>query len=155
MANEGVVQLPADDSGGKKMRALYTNLGSGNHYMEVITPTYGSGMIVDLGTPLPVQTRPSASPGLKARSFISATSVSGGVCLTSNAVREVRVKAQHFNSGDIYVGSNVSASDRPYSGFGYILRPDEYHDVEVDEAGKVFVFGAVSGYCHVTYAGKV
>ena len=155
MANENVIQLPADDAGGKKLRAITTNLGSGNHYMEVITPTYGSGTIVDLATPFPVVTRPTTTPGLIGGAFFSATSVSGGVALTSAAVREVRIKAQHFNSGEIYVGSNISTGVHPTSGVGYLLRPDEYIDVEIDQLGKVFLFGQISGYCHVTYAGKV
>ena len=155
MANENVIQLPADDSGGKKLRTITTNLGSGNHHMEVITPTFGSGTIVDITTPLPVVTRPTIVPGLIGKAFISATSASGGIVLTSAAVRAVRVKAQHFNSGEVYLGSNISTGARPYSGVGYLLRPDEFVDVEVDQAGKLFVFGAISGYCHVTYAGTV
>jgi len=153
--NENRIQLPADDSGGKSLRTIATNLGSGNHHMEVVVLAYGSGNIVDYSIALPVQTRPSTTPGVIGKAYISATSISGGVALTSAAVREIRVKAQHFNSGEIYVGSNITTSNRPYSGVGYILRPDEYVDIEVDQAGKVFVFGEISGYCHVTYAGKV
>jgi len=155
MANENVIQLPADDAGGKKLRAIHTNLGSGNHYMEVVVPTFGSGQIVDVTTPFPVVTRPTIVPGLIGKAFISATSASGGVVLTSAAVRAVRVKAQHFNSGETYLGSNINTSARPYSGVGYLLRPDEFVDVEIDQVGKLFVFGAVSGWCHVTYAGTV
>lgn len=156
MANENHIQLPADDSNGKRVRVLATNLGSGyNVFMETPIVLWGSGNITDTATPLPVQIRPSVAPGLYGKAWISATSVSGGVSLTSAPVKSVRVKAQHHNSGAIYVGSNITTSARPYSGVGYILRPDEYVDVDIDQAGKVFVFGEVSGYCHVTYAGNV
>jgi len=153
--SEGYVQIPPDNSG-KKIRTLTLNLGSGSIYMEVTPIAFGSGMVVDLTQALPVQIRPSAVPGVAIGARKALTSASGGLGLTSAAVRSVRVKAGHFNSGDIYVGAGTGAlSQRPYSGYGYALLKDEYVDIATDQAGEVFGFAEISGYGDLTYLGTV
>jgi len=156
MSLEGYVQVPPDNSGGKKIRTLSLNLGSGTIHMEISPIAFGSGMVVDTTAPLPVQIRPSITPGTAIGLYKAATSASGGVGLTSAVVRSVRVKAVHYNSGDVYVGAGTAAlAQRPYSGYGYALRVDEYVDIETDQAGEVFVFAEISGYADITYLGQV
>ena len=154
MTNEYLVQLPADDAGGKRFRTNTTNLGSGDHHMELVILTFGSGNIVDYTMALPVQSRPSAVPGLAVQALTMYDSGSGGTGLTSAMVRIVRVKANNYNSGDIYVGYGTAAGGmRPYSGFGYGLVANEYYDVDTDEAGEVFIFASNSGD-QITVAGR-
>jgi len=153
-AIENYIQVPPNSSG-SKVRTIALTQGSGVVHMEVTPIAFNSGLIVSEAAALPVQIRPSISPGVAVAALKQLNSLSGGVCLTSAAVRSVRVKAYHFNSGEVYVGHTATGSMRPYSGFGYILRPDEYVDIETDQAGKVFVFGSISGLDYVTSLGTV
>jgi hypothetical protein len=79
---------------------------------------------------------------------------SGGKYLWSAAVRGLLVKALAKNSGDIYVGG-IYASQRPFSGFGFVLAPGEAFTVDITDPSSVRVFAAHSGWSYVTWIGNV
>ena len=79
------------------------------------------------------------------------TSNSGGTILTSGAVTSMTVKAKAGNAGEIYVGFSIS-NYMPYSGFGFQLDGGDGWSLDIDDMGKVRVFGSVSGD-FVTYGG--
>ena len=79
------------------------------------------------------------------------TDNSGGTILTSGAVTSMTVKAKAGNAGEIYVGFSV-AEHMPYSGFGFQLDGGDGWSLDIDDMGKMRVFGSVSGD-FVTYGG--
>ena len=87
----------------------------------------------------------------KARPLLSVTGASGGVILTSGAVTALTVKALTGNSGDIFIGFNVS-TEMPYSGYGMLLDAGDSWTIDIDEIGRVRAFATMSGDL-VSYAG--
>jgi len=87
----------------------------------------------------------------KARSLLQVTGASGGVILTSGAVISMLVKSLKTNTGDMFVGFNVS-TEMPYSGFGVLLDAGEAWSFDIDNIGRVRVFSSVSGEL-ITYGG--
>jgi len=70
------------------------------------------------------------------------TAASGGAVLHSGAVLSLKLKALSGNSGDIYVGGETN---RPYSGFGFVLEPGEAEAMDIDDFKRVYVVATVSG----------
>jgi len=76
------------------------------------------------------------------------TAASGGAVLHSGAIKSATVKAVTL-SGDIYVGG---ATNRPYSGFGMVLKDGEAVNLDIDDFSKIYVFATISGDM-VSFAG--
>jgi hypothetical protein len=85
----------------------------------------------------------------RTRALLVVTGASGGATLASGDVISVALKALSTNSGDIYVGS---ATDMPYSGFGFLLGRGEGLNIDIDNFNRIRVFATVSGD-QVTYFG--
>jgi len=100
-----------------------------------------SGEVVDIKVPTEVKTN----------TIRTITGNSGGEVLHSGSVVSVTIKALSSNSGDIYVGG---ATNRPYSGYGFLLEPGEAVNLDVSDFDDVYLFACVSGD-KVTFLGIV
>ena len=84
----------------------------------------------------------SQVPGsLKTWLLRQAPALSGGVVLHSGATVSVTVKNLRAQ-GDIYLGGSTN---RPYSGFGFVLYSGEGLSIDVDDFSDVYVFASHSG----------
>ena len=95
-----------------------------------------SGETVDIYTPTVVRVRAILIP----------TAGSGGTVLLSGDVKSATVKSL---SGDVWVGG---ATDKPYSGFGFLLAAGEAWSLDVDNFNAIYVCANTSGN-FVSYGG--
>jgi hypothetical protein len=91
-----------------------------------------SGETVGLSSPTTNKTMP----------LRATTAASGGEVLHSGAIKAVVVKSISGNTGDMYVGG---ATDRPYSGFGFLLSAGESYSQDASNFDQIYVMATVSG----------
>ena len=101
-----------------------------------------SGEVVGLLTPT----------GGLARALLLLDDNSGGTILTSGTIVAAILKAPKSNSGIIYIGFDTS-TEMPYSGFGIMLEPGDWHNLWIDNLGYIRAMSTISGFATLSYGG--
>jgi hypothetical protein len=112
-----------------------------------ITIASGTGPVLARISGETVQAAAVPPTTFRARGVLFAQDVSGGVELGSGPTVSVTIRNVGGDigvSGHLWVGG-ANIGERPFSGFGVLLKKDETLSVDIDNFNKIRVFATVSG----------